>query len=79
MGSHWIPLVALVPLVPCMVPMAARDNGRREWIDLSDRPALSTLSTLSTSSNLWVNLVNPVNLVQNRAGRVNWVNQASTQ
>ena len=45
-------------------------------IDLSDRPAWSTWSTLS---NLWVNLVNPVNLVQNRAGRVNWVNQASTQ
>ena len=38
----------------------------REGIDFIDRPAGSTSSTLSTLSNPQVNLVNPVNLVQNR-------------
>jgi hypothetical protein len=48
------------------------DGGRDEvdFIDLIDRPAGSTLST---SSNPQVNLVNPVNLVQKPAGRVNLV------
>jgi hypothetical protein len=42
--------------------------GRDEidFIDLIDRTARSTLSTSSTLSNPRVNLVNPVNLVQNR-------------
>jgi hypothetical protein len=36
MSSHPIPLVALVTLVACMVPMAARDNGHLEHFRLTE-------------------------------------------